>query len=446
MFELLKKKISSFADKFKQAIEKKTEERALGQAEEKEKPKAREEPIAKPVEKTVFEKPKKEAKEKEKLEKRLSEEEKIWKDAEKEVQQEEKKEGKTEEKIFEKRKEPEFETEKKEFEPPNIEKEEPREEPETTIVKKKSFFGIPKIFEKKRELKAKIGIGGTVKRLLRAEITIEEKDLEELLEELELSFLEADVEQGTAQEITKEMRKRIAGKKIPASLGIDWAIKKEIREILLEMMKTEQVDLLEMANQHKPLKILLLGPNGSGKTTSIAKLTKFFENNKIQCIWSASDTFRAASIEQLEKHAEKLGIRVVKHNYGADPAAVAFDAIKAAEAKKIGVVLIDSAGRQETNKNLMEELKKIVRVAKPDLKIYVGESFTGQALLQQAEEYHKAIGIDGFILTKIDCDAKGGTTISLLYKLKKPILFVGTGQEYKDLEKFNPEFVLNKIF
>ena len=211
------------------------------------------------------------------------------------------------------------------------------------------------------------------------------------------------------------------------------------------MMETKQIDFLKTVKEKKPFKILFLGPNGAGKTTSMAKITKFLQDNNLKVIWAASDTFRAASIEQLEKHAEKLGVRVVKHNYGADPAAVAFDAVKAAEAKGIDAVLIDSAGRQETNKNLMEELKKIVRVIKPDLKIYVGESFTGQALLQQAEEYDKAIGIDGFILTKIDCDAKGGTTISLLYKLKKPVLFVGTGQEYKDLEKFRPEFVLDKI-
>ncbi|MDD5163888.1 MAG: signal recognition particle-docking protein FtsY [Candidatus ainarchaeum sp.] len=425
MFELLKKKISSFADKFKQKVEKKAEEPKAKQAEES---------IIgeKPAEKTVPEKPFLEK------EKSLSEEEKIWKEAEEEVLSEEKAFQLPEEEKPIEIEQPE--PERKELE---IEKEE-TEKP-LKIEEKKPFFGIPKIFEKKRELKAKIGIGDKIKRALRAEITIEEKDLEELLEELELSFLEADVEQETAEEIAREMRKRISGKKISASIGIDEAIKKEIREILLEIMKTEQVDLLEMAKEKKPFKILFLGPNGAGKTTSIAKLTKFFENNGLKCIWSASDTFRAASIEQLEKHAEKLGVRVVKHTYGADPAAVAFDAIKAAEAKKIDVVLIDSAGRQETNKNLMEELKKIVRVAKPDLKIYVGESFTGQALLQQAEEYNKAIGIDGFILTKIDCDAKGGTTISLLYKIKKPILFVGTGQEYKDLEKFDPKFVLDKI-
>jgi len=162
-------------------------------------------------------------------------------------------------------------------------------------------------------------------------------------------------------------------------------------------------------------------------------------------VLAAAVTFRAASIEQIEKHAEKLGVRVVKHQYGADPAAVAFDAIKAAESKKIDVVLIDSAGRQETNKNLMEELKKIVRVAKPDLKLYVGEAFTGQALLNQATEFDKHLGLDGFVLTKIDTDTKGGTAISLLYKLKKPVVFIGTGQRYEDLVEFKPEYILDRV-
>ena len=168
-------------------------------------------------------------------------------------------------------------------------------------------------------------------------------------------------------------------------------------------------------------------------------------DNKKSVIVAAGDTFRAASIEQLEEHAKNIGVKVIKHQYGADPAAVGFDAVKAAEAKKIDVVLIDTAGRQDTNKNLLEELKKIDRVVKPDLKLYVGEAYTGQALLQQASEFNDAIWLDGFVLTKIDTDTKGGTAISLLYKLKKPILFVGTGQRYEDLLEFKPEFIIDRI-
>ena len=208
-------------------------------------------------------------------------------------------------------------------------------------------------------------------------------------------------------------------------------------------METEHINVLDI--KKKPLKILFLGPNGAGKTTSIAKLANYFMKNDKTVILAAGDTFRAAAIDQIEEHAKKLGVKLIKHNYGSDPTAVAFDAVKAAEAKGIDVVLIDSAGRQDTNKNLLDELKKMQRVIKPDLKLYVGEAYTGQALLQQATEFNNKIGIDGFILTKIDTDVKGGTAISLLYTLKKPIVFVGTGQRYEDLLEFKPEFIIDRI-
>jgi fused signal recognition particle receptor len=300
--------------------------------------------------------------------------------------------------------------------------------------------------EDKRELKASIGAGGKIKGLIFGGVEIGEKDIAGLLEELELSLIESDVEQDAAREIVKQIRISLIGKKV-SSKGLDEYLSGEIKRILTEMMATEQINVLESAKkkEQKPYRILMLGPNGAGKTTSIAKLTRYFQKNNMSCIWAAGDTFRAAAIDQLEEHAKRLNVRMIKQQYGADPAAVAFDAIRAAEASKTDVVIIDSAGRQETNKNLMEELKKMERVAKPDLKIYVGEAYAGQGLLDQASEFNEAIGIDGFILTKIDTDAKGGTTISLLYKLKKPILFVGTGQGYDDLREFSPEFILKRI-
>jgi fused signal recognition particle receptor len=300
--------------------------------------------------------------------------------------------------------------------------------------------------EEKRALKPKVGIKGRLKAAITGSVELQESDLKDLLWELELALLEADVEQTTAEEICKEIKERLIEKKVGGG-NVEEAVKKEIGEILLGMMKTERFDLLQKikAKEEKPYKILFLGPNGAGKTTSIAKLTHLLQSKNLKVIWAAADTFRAASIEQLEKHAQKLKVRVIKHQYGADPAAVAFDAVKAAQSKRIDVVLVDTAGRQETNRNLMGELQKIERVIQPDLKIYVGEAFTGQALLQQAREYEKMVGVDGFILTKIDCDSKGGTTVSLLYKLGKPILFVGTGQEYKDLQGFEPEFVVSRV-
>ncbi len=297
--------------------------------------------------------------------------------------------------------------------------------------------------DERRELKAKVGIVKKLFGFVGGKVKISEAEIGDFFSEFELSLLESDVQQDAAEAIVKELKSRLIGKEISAKENATEFVKAEIRASLEKIMATEPRNLLAM--EGKPVKVLFLGPNGAGKTTSIAKVADYLMRNGKSVIMAAGDTFRAASIEQLEEHAGKLGVKVVKHKYGSDPAAVAFDAIKAAEAKGIDFVLIDTAGRQETNTNLLQELKKVERVAKPDLKIYVGEAYTGQALLRQAAEFDKAIGIDGFILTKIDTDAKGGTAISLLYSLKKPIIFVGTGQRYSDLLEFKPEFIIGRI-
>lgn len=295
-----------------------------------------------------------------------------------------------------------------------------------------------------RELKAEISIASAIKSVFSSEIRLSGKDIGSFLEELELSLLEADVEQNTAGKICSEIEKNLDGKKIPKN-ELNQFLKKEIKKILQELMHVEKTNFLEKISEKKPFVMLFLGPNGAGKTTTIAKIASYLQQNKKTVLLAAGDTFRAASIEQLEKHAVNLGIKVVRQNYGADPAAVAFDAVAAAKAKGIDVVLVDSAGRQETNKNLLGELEKICRIIKPDLKIYIGESYSGQALLHQATEFDKHLNLNGFILTKLDVDAKGGTAISLLYNLKKPIYFIGIGQEYEDLIPFDEKFVLEKI-
>jgi|GEM_PF-336015 len=323
--------------------------------------------------------------------------------------------------------------------------EEIKEQMEPEVLREKSReIEIKTLKEEKRELKAKVGVSGGLKGFLFGGIQITEKQIEDLLFELELSLIEGDVEQDAAKELVAQIKKRLVGTKV-SSKNLDEYLQGQIKEILTEMMETKKINLLEEMKGKKPFKILMLGPNGAGKTTSIAKLVHYFQKHGKVCVVAAADTFRAGAIDQLEEHAKRLGVRVIKQQYGADPAAVAFDAIKAAEANKLDVVIIDSAGRQETNKNLMEELRKIERVAKPDLKIYVGEAYVGQTLLEQVQEFEEIVGLDGFILTKIDTDAKGGTAISLLYKLKKPIIFVGTGQGYDDFKEFTPEFILERI-
>ena len=318
------------------------------------------------------------------------------------------------------------------------------EEKIETQEKKSPKKEINPFVEEKRELKSKIRTTEKLKSFFTGAVEIKENDITDLLWELELSLIESDVEQDAAHEIVEKIKQKLVGSKV-SSKQIDQILKENIKEILNEMMQTQKINLISEIKNKKPFVIMFLGPNGAGKTTSIAKLTYYLQKQGLSSIWAAADTFRSGAIDQLQIHADKLNVKMIKHQYGADPAAVAFDAIKSANANNTNVVMIDTAGRQETNKNLMEELKKIERIAKPDLKIYVGESYTGQSLVEMSAEFNNAVGIDGFILTKIDTDAKGGTAISLTYKIKKPILFVGTGQEYEDFEEFDTKFILNRI-
>jgi len=195
----------------------------------------------------------------------------------------------------------------------------------------------------------------------------------------------------------------------------------------------------EKRKKGEPLVIAFVGINGTGKTTSIAKIANYFMKNGYTVVLACSDTYRAGSIEQLEEHARRLKVRMVKHSYGADPAAVAFDAIKHAAAHGTNVVLIDTAGRIQTDKNLMGELAKVKRVVNPDLTLLVVDALTGNDAVMQAEEFNKSVGIDGTILTKVDADVKGGSALSVTYVTGKPILFIGVGQTYEDLQPFKPE-------
>jgi len=191
--------------------------------------------------------------------------------------------------------------------------------------------------------------------------------------------------------------------------------------------------------------ILFSGINGSGKTTTIAKVGNYLQKHKLSVCFAAADTFRAAAIQQLEEHGEKLSVPVIKKDYGSDPASVGFDAISYAKKKGIDVVLIDTAGRMQNKDSLMKEIEKISRVTNPDMKIFLGESTTGNDAIEQAVAFDKAIGITGIILSKADVDEKGGTAISVSFVTKKPILFLGTGQKYSDLEIFDKKNIIEKL-
>lgn len=290
--------------------------------------------------------------------------------------------------------------------------------------------------------KLKAGLNGLVGKITTTELKA--KQLEQILSDFKLTLIENDVAFPIAERISDEMVKRLEGVEIKRLEDRREVVKKNLHEVLLEILsKGEKIDFLEMIEKKQksgaPLIIAFVGINGTGKTTSIAKIAKLIMKKGYTVILAASDTYRAGSIEQLEVHAKRLEVRMIRHSYGADPAAVAFDAIKHAEAHGINVVLIDTAGRIQTDKNLMNELAKVKRVVNPDLTLLVVDALTGNDAVMQAEEFNESVGIDGTILTKVDADVKGGSALSVAYATGKPILFIGVGQEYKDLQSFNPE-------
>ncbi len=264
-----------------------------------------------------------------------------------------------------------------------------------------------------------------------------------------MALLESDVNYEVAEKIVDNMHKKLVGSKI-SSKDIEKGIREIIRGSISELLSANSnIDIVELARRKKvsgePFTILFIGPNGAGKTTTMGKIANMMIKNNITCVLSASDTFRAAAIEQTAIHANRLGINVIKGTYGADPASIAFDAIAYAKARGIDVVLVDSAGRQETNKNLVEEMKKMARVAKPDMKIFVGESIAGNALIDQIKTFDEAVKLDGIILTKLDCDAKGGNTLSVLSETRIPVLYFGVGEAYSSLLPYDKNLILDNI-
>lgn len=276
------------------------------------------------------------------------------------------------------------------------------------------------------------------------------EDKFDALNELNLLLISNDVAAETADVLCELIKNSLKGEEIGRFSSKKKFLFNVLREAIEEILTPEkEIDLLsEIKNknsQNKPYVIVFLGVNGTGKTTTIAKIAHFLKKNELTCVAAASDTFRAGAMEQLSYHMDNVGIRVIKHEYQSDPASVAYDAIDHASAKGINVVLVDTAGRQVSNKNLMREMEKIVRIAQPDLKLFVGDSLTGNDALNQAKEFNNHIGIDANILTKFDADAKGGAALSVSYETKKPILFIGTGQRYEDLELFDKNLILSNI-
>ena len=296
-------------------------------------------------------------------------------------------------------------------------------EPDTEEIKKTSFL---------KKVTSKI-----------SKVKISEKEFEVYSEELEMLLLENNVALEVAEKMIEELKQKIVGKEL-LKKEIESEITDCFKEIIEEIL-VDPFDVIEKVKEKtsdqakEPYVILFCGINGTGKTTTIAKIARFLKEKKLSCVFAAADTFRAASIEQIKKHGERLGVKVISQEYGTDPAAVGFDAIKYAKKNFIDCVLIDTAGRMHTSKNLLHEIEKISKVCKPDLKIFVGESITGNDVIEQVKSFDWAIGIDGIVLTKADIDEKGGTALSVGYVTKKPILYLGTGQEYDKIVVFNKQ-------
>ncbi|WP_405306007.1 signal recognition particle-docking protein FtsY [Methanobrevibacter sp.] len=332
-----------------------------------------------------------------------------------------------------------------EEEAPEEDEDEPAEE-EPKEEKKSHFWSRNK---DKEEVSADGEASGGIFSFVR-EKTIQEKHVEDILFELEMELLQGDVAMEVATEVVESVKENLVGKKIKRSNDITeytyYALRDAVQEIIDIPGKSMTEMLEEKKAQGEPLVVMFVGINGTGKTTTIGKLANYYLKMGYTPVIAASDTFRAGAIEQVTHHADNVGVKIIKHQKGSDPAAVAFDAVEHARAQGKELVLIDTAGRMQTNTNLMDEMKKIKRVSNPDLVIFVGDAITGNDATEQARKFNEAIDIDGVILTKADADSKGGASLSIGYVIKKPIMFLGVGQGYDDIMEYDSEWMLNQLF
>ena len=322
--------------------------------------------------------------------------------------------------------------------------EEADEDSEEESEDKKSFFS----FGRKKSDDDGESSGGFFSFI--REKTISEKHVEDTLWELEMGLLEGDVAMEVASEVVDSVKQNLVGKKIKRSNDITEYTFNALRDAVAEIIDIPGKNMTEMIEEKKaqgePLVVMFVGINGTGKTTTIGKLANYYLKKGYTPVIAASDTFRAGAIEQVNYHADNVGVKLIKHQKGSDPAAVAYDAIEHARAQGKELVLIDTAGRMQTNTNLMDEMKKIKRVANPDLVIFVGDALTGNDATEQAVKFNDAIDVDGVILTKADADSKGGASLSIGYVIKKPILFLGMGQGYEDIMEYDAQWMLNQLF
>jgi fused signal recognition particle receptor len=277
------------------------------------------------------------------------------------------------------------------------------------------------------------------------ELIISENEIADALSELEIMLLESDVALPVTDAIIARIKKDLVGKHRRIGQSVDSLVVQTLRSALLEVLG-KGFDLTSYIRDHgRPVKILFTGVNGTGKTTTVAKIGDFLKKQGFSVLIGAGDTYRAGAIEQIEVHAARIGIKIIQHQQGADPSAVLFDAVQYAVSHKIDVILADTAGRFHTKANLMSQLEKIRRVMKPDLVVYVDEAVAGNDAVVRAAEFDRTVGADAVVLTKVDMDSRGGAAISIAHTIGKPLMFLGTGQGYDDIVPFSPEAVVEEL-
>jgi fused signal recognition particle receptor len=283
-----------------------------------------------------------------------------------------------------------------------------------------------------------------------SEKQLSDKDLDDIVFNFQLALIESDVAQSVAEALTSAVQKSLTGTKVERSADPSEVVRERLATVLeTAFAGAGSVDLMANIREKKrtgePYVILFLGINGTGKTTTVAKFASMLKKNGMSVVCAAGDTHRPGAIEQLTEHAGRLALKVVSQHYGADPAAVGRDGVLYAKAHRADCLLIDTAGRMQTNQNLMEEMAKIVRVVKPDFRIFVADALTGNDAISQAELFNQHVGFDGAILTKADADVRGGAALSIVYSTGKPVLYLGVGQEYDDLVAFDTKKFLDSL-
>ena len=273
--------------------------------------------------------------------------------------------------------------------------------------------------------------------------------LDEIISQLEEELLQSDMGHSAVMEVVNNLKINLIGSRIDARKGLDKIVEMVVRKSLQDLLEAGYWDfdrtIQSFAAVETPVSIMIVGVNGTGKTTTTAKIAHRLTEQGYSVVLAAADTFRAGAIDQLATHAERIGVRCIKSQRGGDSAAISRDAIESAKAKGDDIVIIDTAGRMQKKTNLMEELRKVHRITKPDLVIFVADALAGNDAVTQAKEFQRILNFDGVALCKLDTDAKGGAALSIAHATGRPIVLAGVGQEYVDLKDFDPEWFLDSI-